>query len=34
MSEENVNKDVQESARNVKNSDEVAEVFNEMENNH
>ena len=31
MSDENVNKDIEESVRNVKNSVEVAEVVKEME---
>ena len=31
MSEENVRRDIKESTRNVKNSDEVAEVVKEME---
>ena len=31
MSEENVRRDIKESTRNVKNSDEVAEVAKEME---
>ena len=31
MSDENLNKDIEESVRNVKNSVEVAEVVKEME---
>ena len=31
MSDKNVNKDVEESTRNVKNSDEAGEVVKEME---
>ena len=34
MSDENVNRDIEKSARNVKNSDKVAEVVKEMEKNH
>ena len=31
MSDKNVNKDVEESTKNIKNSDEAAEVVKEME---
>ena len=34
LSDENVNKDIEESTRNVKNSDEATEVVKEMEKNH
>ena len=34
MSDKNVNEDIKESARNIENSDEAAEVVIEMEKNH